>query len=103
MDLKPAMYTLSYGTGHRHHMGLYAQDVSITAHNTIGDIAAYKASVNSPDTDETYYNPDIDDEFLEWGLDYSELVAPTIALLQQTVTRVKELEHELEELKQQIN
>lgn len=103
MDLKPAMYTLSYGTGHRHHMGLYAQDVSITAHNTIGDIAAYKASVNSPNTDETYYNPEIDDQFLEWGLDYNELLAPTIALLQKTTIRVKKLEQEIEQLKQQIN
>ena len=110
-ELKPAMYTLKDGEGHRTHMGLYAQDVSETANHTIGDIAAVKAAVIhefekqnfetgelQTERNEDYYRPsdNIPDEQLSWTLSYTELVPALIAGWQMH-------EQEIADLKQQIN
>lgn len=96
-DLKPVMYTLKEGTGHRHHMGMYSQDVSETALKTIGDIAAYQAVIIDENGNEHYYEPnnDISDEKLSWTMSYSEFIAPTIAVLQKTRKHVTELEEKI--------
>lgn len=110
-ELKPAMYTLKDGEGHRTHMGLYAQDVSNTANHTIGDIAAVKAAViqeiekqnsetGEPEVERTegYYTPDSDisDDQLSWTLSYTELIPTLIAGWQMH-------EQEISDLKQEIN
>lgn len=103
LELKPTMYTLKTGEGHRHHMGFYAQDVSDTAHNTIDDIAAYQAAVIVPgvnnEIEELYYDDSVSDDNLSWVLNYSELLAPTVACLQRALNRIKTLENEVELLK----
>ena len=104
--LKPVMYTLKNGEGHRHHMGLYAQDVSEIANETIGDLAAYQATVISHneygENVEQYYDSTVDDSQLIWSLNYSELVAPTIAIVQKQHARINQLESENEDLKSRL-
>lgn len=104
LNLKPVMYTLKTGESHRHHLGFYAQDVSQNANATIGDVAIYQASVINQNENgeiiEGYYDPNVDDQYLNWVMNYSELIAPTIALLQKTVMRVKELENQVQQLTQ---
>lgn len=98
-SLKPVMYTLKSGEGKRRHMGLYAQDVSETAHKTIGDIAAYQATVVEQGEDgqivDGYFDESIDDEQLSWSLNYSEFIAPMIAVIQKQNKRIEALEQQL--------
>ena len=106
--LKPVMYKLKDSYGRRNHMGLYAQDVSDTANETIGDLAAFEAAVIDYDENgekiELYYNPedDIDDTNLSWGLKYEEFIAPTIAIVQKQHDRIVALEDENRELKDRL-
>jgi len=103
--LKPIMFIYKNAKAKRHHMGFYAQDVSENAKNTIGDIAACKANifkeVNKSDAKyiEEYFDPNTDDEDLRWYLDYIELIAPTVAVVQKQSAKIKELENTVEELK----
>lgn len=97
--LKPVMYYLKNGTGHRHHMGLYAQDVIEQAHRTIGDISACDAVVVGEDENgnpiEEYYNSNVDDTHLNWSLNYNELIAPIISVIQKQKEKIDELESRL--------
>lgn len=94
--LQPVTYKLKDGTG-RTHMGLIAQDVAEAAKNTVGDIAACKAAVVDGD-EEKYFDAKATDDELLWSLNYSELIAPLLAVVQDQEKRIQALERRLEEL-----
>lgn len=93
--MQPVTYKLKDGTG-RTHMGLIAQDVAEAAKNTVGDIAACKAAVIDGD-EEKYFDAKATDDELMWSLNYSELIAPLLAVVQDQEKRIQTLERRLEE------
>jgi len=98
LSLRPVSYKLKTGEGKRTHNGFIAQEVREAAENTVGDIAAYQASVIDGD-EEKYYDPTVPDEKLLWQLNYSELIAPIVKLVQSQQQEIEQLKKEVEKLK----
>lgn len=98
LSLRPVSYKLKTGEGKRTHNGFIAQEVREVAENTVGDIAAYQASVIDGD-EEKYYDPTVPDEKLLWQLNYSELIAPIVKLIQSQQQEIERLKKEVEKLK----
>ena len=98
LSLRPVSYKLKTGEGKRTHNGFIAQEVREAAETTVGDIAAYQASVIDGD-EEKYYDPTVPDEKLLWQLNYSELIAPIVKLVQSQQQEIEQLKKEVEKLK----
>lgn len=98
--LQPVTYKLKEGTG-RTHMGFIAQDVAEAAKQTIGDVAACKAAVIDGDS-EKYYDPKVTDNQLMWSLNYSELIAPLVAVVQDQKKQLDALQAEVDALKAKL-
>lgn len=98
MALRPVSYKLKAGEGKRTHNGFIAQEVRDAAEQTVGDIAAYQASVVEGD-EEKYFDPTVPDDKLLWQLNYNELIAPLIKLVQTQQNEIEQLKKEVEELK----
>lgn len=98
LSLRPVSYKLKTGEGKRTHNGFIAQEVREAAENTVGDIAAYQASVIDGD-EEKYFDPTVPDEKLLWQLNYSELIAPIVKLVQSQQREIEQLKKEVEKLK----
>uniref|UniRef100_UPI004026D62F tail fiber domain-containing protein n=1 Tax=Phocaeicola dorei TaxID=357276 RepID=UPI004026D62F len=98
LSLRPVSYKLKTGEGKRTHNGFIAQEVREAAENTVGDIAAYQASVIDGD-EEKYFDPAVPDEKLLWQLNYSELIAPIVKLVQSQQQEIEQLKKEVEKLK----
>ena len=112
MGLNPIMFRWKDDPEGRPSMGLYAQDVfDLMRSLGIENSAIYKAGysvVDSVGEDgtkyETFHNDLTDaeilqkgDEALNWGLDYSQLIAPMIKVIQEQEHRIAELECWLKE------
>nr|DAM83373.1 MAG TPA: tail protein [Caudoviricetes sp.] len=96
LSLNPVSYKRKGGK--RIHMGFIAQEVAQAAkENQMGDLSLYQASVVHEDGTETYYDAETPDENLSWGLTYSELIAPLVALVQEQEKRIAALEEKLKE------
>lgn len=96
LSLNPVSYKRKGGK--RTHMGFVAQEVAQAAkENQMGDLSLYQASVVHEDGTETYYDAETPDENLSWGLTYSELIAPLVALVQEQEKRIAALEEKLKE------
>ena len=96
LSLNPVSYKRKGGK--RTHMGFVAQEVAQAAkENQMGDLSLYQASVVHEDGTETYYDTETPDENLSWGLTYSELIAPLVALVQEQEKRISALEKKLKE------
>lgn len=96
LSLNPVSYKRKGGK--RTHMGFIAQEVAQAAkENQMGDLSLYQASVVHEDGTETYYDAETPDENLSWGLTYSELIAPLVALVQEQEKRIAALEEKLKE------
>ena len=98
LSLRPVSYKLKTGEGKRTHNGFIAQEVREAAETTVGDIAAYQASVIDGD-EEKYFDPTVPDEKLLWQLNYSELIAPIVKLVQSQQQEIEQLKKEVEKLK----
>lgn len=98
LSLRPVSYKLKTGEGKRTHNGFIAQEVREAAETTVGDIAAYQASVIDGD-EEKYFDPTVPDEKLLWQLNYSELIAPIVKLVQSQQREIEQLKKEVEKLK----
>ena len=98
LSLRPVSYKLKTGEGKRTHNGFIAQEVRDAAETTVGDIAAYQASVIDGD-EEKYFDPTVPDEKLLWQLNYSELIAPIVKLVQSQQQEIEQLKKEVEKLK----
>ena len=74
-------------------MGFGAQEVAKAAEeNGMGDLALYQAAVLGEEGTESYFQRDVPDESLSWGLNYHEFLAPLIALVQEQEKRIQQLE-----------
>ena len=101
MDLKPVQYRMKDG-GKRIHYGFIAQDVAkAAAGHTMGDLSMYKAAVIDGEK-EAYYDPNVPDEQLSWGLDYSQIIAPLVQVVQEQQKRLDALENRLASLEKQM-
>ncbi len=115
MSLKPVSYTLKNGTGHRRHLGLYAQEVAEAAKSTVGDLSLFKAekinAIELPNVDGDsvcdeeyiYYSEDIPDEELSWTLNYIELIAPMITVIQKQQKQLEDFSQRIDKLTEIIN
>lgn len=100
MSLKPVQYRMK--DGKRIHFGFIAQDVAAAAaENNMGDLSMYKAAVIGGE-EEQYYSPDVPDEQLSWGLDYSQIIAPLVQTVQDQQKRIESLESRLAALEKMI-
>lgn len=100
MSLEPVQYRMK--DGKRIHFGFIAQDVAAAAaENNMGDLSMYKAAVIGAE-EEQYYSPDIPDEQLSWGLDYSQIIAPLVQTVQDQQKRIESLEARLAALEKMI-
>ena len=101
MDLEPVQYRMKDG-GKRIHYGFIAQDVAKTAAgHAMGDLSMYKAAVIDGEK-EAYYDPNVPDEQLSWGLDYSQIIAPLVQVVQEQQKRLDALETRLASLEKQM-
>ena len=67
----------------------------------MGDLSMVQASIINDDGTETpYYGEEIDDSKLSWGINYNELIAPIVKLLQEQQMEIESLRSEIENLKQ---
>ena len=100
MSLEPVQYRMK--DGKRIHFGFIAQDVAAAAaENNMGDLSMYKAAVIGGE-EEQYYSPDVPDEQLSWGLDYSQIIAPLVQTVQDQQKRIESLESRLAALEKKI-
>ena len=104
MSLQPTAYTKigEYDGGKRIHLGFIAQYLSQNIKdNNMGDLSMVQASIINDDGTETpYYGEEIDDSKLSWGINYNELIAPIVKLLQEQQMEIESLRSEIENLKQ---
>lgn len=111
MNIKPVEFTYKNKDiyGNRKHIGLYAQDLFQNEENTIGDFVSCEAISNQKnllkDKEDRIkiLNNEISDEDIDWSLDYSRLVTPTIAIVQYQQKEIEGLKKEINELKQIIS
>ena len=111
MNIKPVEFTYKNKDiyGNRKHIGLYAQDLFQNEENTIGDFVSCEAISNQKNLLKDkenrikILNNKIPDENIDWSLDYSRLVTPTIAVVQYQQKEIESLKKEINELKQIIS
>lgn len=97
MSLEPVKYRMK--DGKRIHYGFIAQDVAkAAADNEMGDLSMYKAAVVGGE-EEQYFSPDVPDEQLSWGLDYSQIIPLLVNVVQQQQRDIESLKREVAELK----
>ena len=100
MSLEPKAYMWKDGDHRRTRMGFIAQDVAqicknmnknlslVTASYTIN----YELGENDPNYKKGYYGEEVDDEKLDWGMAYDELIAPMVKVIQEQERRIASLE-----------
>ena len=64
----------------------------------MGDLSLYEAAYIKDDK-EYYYQDDVDDKDLSWGLKYTEFIAPMVASIQKLSSIVESQQKEIDELK----
>lgn len=96
MNLTPVSFKYKDGEGQRVHLGLIAQDVANAANETVGDLSLFQASYIDENGEEQQYQENVDDEKLSWGLNYTELIAPILALVQQQQKEIDNLKKRIE-------
>ena len=104
MSLNPITFMWKDGDHRRKRMGFIAQDVAQVC-NDIGEnlslvTASYK---NKQDNKNEYFGENVDDEILNWGLSYEQLIAPTIKVVQDLYNQIQQLNQEIIRLKNQIS
>lgn len=102
MGLEPKQYKLKNSDTKqgRLHYGFIAQDVAKMAEAIeVGDLSMYQAAVietdENGDTVELNYDPEtqkIKDSSLSWSLNYNEIIAPLVAVVQKQQKQIKELQ-----------
>ena len=99
--LKPIAYRLKDSDSGRIHLGFGAQDVAkLSKDLNIGDLSLYEADIICENREtKKYHGEEIDDSRLNWGLKYSEFIAPMVLEIQRLMDRVSTLENELYSIK----
>lgn len=105
MELNPIEYTLKHGEGDsngtRKHLGFGAQEVVRAAGiANMGNLSLYQAVVVDENGEEHPYDPNVEDEHLRWGLNYTELIAPLVKTVQLQQQKIESLEQRLSVLEE---
>lgn len=113
MGLNPVEFSWKNDTEERPLMGFYAQEVfDLMQRLGVKNSAVYKAGYSiqtGVDEDGTKYEEfhndildeeirQMDDKDLSWGLDYIQLIAPMIKVIQEQETRIGDLEKRIKEV-----
>lgn len=102
LGLKPIAYRRVgiNDTGKRVHLGLGAQTLNQHIKDlALGDLSMVQASIIDGEQERPYYGEDIDDSQLSWGINYNELIAPMIKMLQEQQQQIDSLQAQVDELK----
>lgn len=95
MNLNPCSFLYKDNEHGRKHLGFIAQEVAEISPSIFGDLSLYEADVVNDDGSTSYYDPNIEDEKLAWGLKYSELIAPLTAFVQMQQKKIETLEEKM--------
>lgn len=102
LNLKPINYMWKDGDHRRIRMGFIAQDVALICKRLNKNLALidahYKDCENKP-----YYGEEVDDVLLRWGLNYKELIAPMVAVIQEQEQEIQQLKQQLSSIQQHLN
>ena len=95
MNLNPCSFLYKDNEHGRKHLGFIAQEIAEISPSIFGDLSLYEADVVNDDGSTSYYDPNIEDEKLAWGLKYSELIAPLTAFVQMQQKKIETLEEKM--------
>lgn len=104
MSLCPIRYMWKKGDHNRTWMGFIAQDIAKWCNDRNLNLGLYTASYKDEDEDgghhDGYHGEEVDDNLLNWGLAYEELIAPLIQVVQDQEKTINDLERRLSQLEQ---
>lgn len=112
LNLKAWEYKRIDGDTGRLHYGFVAQEVAELAKMLgTGDLSLYQASWSETITNEDgeketithYYDPEIPDEKLQWGLTYEEFIAPMVVTIQEQQKEIEGLKDRLQKLEELVS
>ena len=112
MGLEPKSFKRIDGDTGRIHYGFIAQDVATLSNSLdMGDLSLYQASWSEivegengkEKVIEHYYDPEIPDEKLSWGLTYEEFIAPIVATIQEQQKEIEGLTERIHQLEELVN
>lgn len=89
MGLNPKRFKINNEASDRYHFGFIAQDVRPLMESTVGD--SIMIAYNPNDVEKDIYDPN-DESTFEYSMDYTQFIAPLIALVQEQERRIEELE-----------
>lgn len=89
-ELQPVIFKYNYGTSDRYHTGLIAQDV---------EQAVLDAGLTTQDFGAICYDIDDENNKINYGIRYGELVSMCVYEIQKLKKQVKELQEEVDKLK----
>lgn len=103
MSLKPIHYMWKKGDRNRTWMGFIAQDIAKWAKNKDLNLGLYTASYKDEEENPAhreYHGETVDDKLLNWGLAYSELIAPLVQVVQDQQKAIVDLSNRILQLEQ---
>lgn len=103
MSLKPIHYMWKKGDRNRTWMGFIAQDIAKWAKDKDLNLGLYTASYKDEEENPAhreYHGEIVDDKLLNWGLAYSELIAPLVQVVQDQQKAIKDLSNRILQLEQ---
>lgn len=97
MSLQPIQYIWKDDEEEKINLGFVAQEVNELnkKFNINFNIAS---AIYAGETDKVYHGEDVDDKELEWFLDYNELIAPLVQVVQDQEKIIDDLERRLSQL-----
>ena len=104
MSLQPIRYMWKKGDHNRTWMGFIAQDIAKWCNERNLNLGLYTASYKDEEEDDGhhdgYHGEEVDDNLLNWGLAYEELIAPLIKVVQDQQKNIDNLKRRLSQLEQ---
>ena len=98
MSLNPVEFMWKNGDHRRTRMGFIAQEVAEWAKSHNLNLSVYSASFKDDDDMTAYYGEDVDDEKLIWSMEYEQLIAPAIKVIQEQQHIIDDLTQRIEAL-----
>ena len=98
MSLNPVEFMWKNGDHRRTRMGFIAQEVAEWAKSHNLNLSVYSASFKDDDDMTAYYGEDIDDEQLIWSMEYEQLIAPVVKVIQEQQHTIDNLTQRIEAL-----
>ena len=102
MDLKPTKYEWKKEEKIKKvHFGFYAQDVFKSGNETLGEDLSFTSAVLKDENEKELTSKEInslDDNDLQWSMNYTELIAPCVQMIQQQQKEIEELKEMIKAL-----